>query len=120
MTPEVPSPIASLPFIRQGDNVFIINNRPPENLMKESLERMTLRLDNYRCPFSILDEFEQWWTWHYETRAKGQSTGWVICQMLSDVERIKAHKIERRIEIRARYDYGPILSYPSMVFKTCT
>ncbi|MEM9354627.1 MAG: hypothetical protein AAGB04_00305 [Pseudomonadota bacterium] len=98
-----PRLVGAMPVLRRGDQVFIINDMPSIRDMQNSMlhfKRYELMLDNYRCPFSIIEEFEKWWEWHYRTRAKKESTGSVIVSMLTDVDRIKRHKIERTMEFR--------------------
>lgn len=99
-----------VPIFRSGDKVFLIDRSKldfkPD--IDRRLERLTLALDHYRCPFSFLDEFEQWWQWQKRTKADKQSTGHVICSMLDDLKRIKAHKIERAITLhhKGNWNFG--------------
>ena len=73
---------------------------------------MTLAFYEYRCPFSILRQFDQWWEWHERTIHRKKPTGRVITAMLSDVDEIKRHKIEPRLYFRVSHDYGLSTSLP--------
>lgn len=113
---------AGMPVIRSGDTVYIINNMPDplsRKSMMEQAERMMLRFDDYRCPFDFLAEFDQWFEWKKREHFGKQSTGTIMCSMVSDIERIKAHKIERRFEFRANMDFGlGIGGFPSRLLVT--
>ncbi len=102
--------VAGMPFIRDGDKVFIIGKMPTiQDTMRESMERMSLSFDEYECPFDFMTEFDQWFAWRRRVYFDKWSTGRTITSMLSDVERIKRHKIERRLPIRVTSDYGASL-----------
>lgn len=98
------SPFYGIPVIRSGDKVFFVTPPSPQIEFDKRMELMGLSFDHYRCPFSILDEFDQWFEWHERLYHRKQSTGTIITTMLSDVKRIKEHKSERKIEFTLRYD----------------
>lgn len=98
--------LGAMPVFRSGDNVFILNQPPlfSTTAMKVDSERLLLKYDNYRCPFNFITEHPQWFEWHKRLHFDKQTTGRIITDMLTDVKRIKAHKIDREIMFRVMYD----------------
>lgn len=105
-----PGTLYGMPVIRNGDNVFIINNIPNEQDWKIQAERMELCFHEYSCPFSLLDEFNEWFEWHKRKHVDKQSTAAIILRMVNDIDRIKLHKIEKRLAIWTRMDFGISMS----------
>ena len=96
-----------MPVFRQGDNVFLLGKMPEIDMtaadaMARRMECLMLSMYEYRCPFSLLEEFDRWWEWQKRTKFDGQTTGRVITTMLSDIDEIKSYKIEREITFRMR------------------
>ena len=109
MMDKNPFDLCGMPFIREGDTVYIINNMPDplsRKSMLDRMERFTLRYDDYRCPFDFMTEFDQWFQWKKREYADHEPTGQIMCDMVSDVDRIKAHKIEKRFQFRVSEDWG--------------
>lgn len=105
--------LCGIPMIRDGDNVFFITDPSAsywKHDLEDTMERLLLSADEYRCPFDFLDEFEKWFEWHRRLRFEGKTTGHIITSMVADVERIKAHKIER--PMRMYMDFGIRVSPP--------
>lgn len=48
------------------------------------------------CPFSLLTQFDKWWTWHYRVFAKRENALGVSCEMLGMFERVR-NRIEAEI-----------------------
>ena len=104
-----------LPIIREGDNVFIMNYKPPPtDAMENVLEKLSLSYDSYRCPFNFLTEFSQWFEWHIRIKDKGQSTGEAIVAMLNDIERIKSCKL-RKLQFHFTQSYPTIVDSRSLI-----
>ncbi len=83
-----------------------------KKLAAERMDRMCLALGDYECPFSILDEFDQWFEWKRREHFKGDRTGDIIVDMVSDVERIKLHRI-----VNMRFmTQVPMLAAPRFLF----
>lgn len=130
--PNSQSPLygnCGVPVVRDGDKVFFINGSNPFGPWKKDLaamqKQMTLLMlsgDNYRCPFDFINEHRQWFEWHKLLHFDKQTTGKIITSMLSDVARIKAHKIERELTFRftGRCDFMPRLSRPSVIVSATT
>lgn len=115
--------LGSTPVVRCGDSVFLLNQdfsslSIDNDLMKYTELRM-LAYDNYRCPFDFLTEFPQWFEWHSRVHFHKQTTGKVTTSMISDVARIKSHKIEREIKFTVMADFTPLYR-PTVVFNGST
>jgi len=67
------------------------------------LELAVARYHSYNCPFSIFDEFEQWFEWHRLTLADKHTTGRVITFMLRDIKRIRKYRIKKTMQLNSRH-----------------
>lgn len=98
MSDKIIRSLNGLDFIRSGDKVFIMNIPDlcsMENSMKcmeYLMERSALACKDYHCPFSILTQFDQWFTW-WKRVTGGESTGRVTTSMVYDLEEIKKHQL---------------------------
>ena len=95
-----------IPIIRDGDNVYLIGNLPDYsaiNSMKDSMERMSLSMESYRCPFDFLNDFDQWFEWQRRLYVDNQTTGKIITNMISDIQRIKEHQLPRQIKFNSGF-----------------
>lgn len=70
-----------------------------EYLWAESMHRTMLSFNEYRCPFSLLEEFDKWFTWHKRLHFEGQKTGKIITDMVNDLNEIRRHAIPREIKL---------------------
>lgn len=110
--------LSALKIIRDGDNVFLINNWPTTDQFNKALgdfEHFSLRFHEYRCPFSIIEEFDNWFEWKRREYFLKQSTGTIMCDMVSDVERIKEHEIMKPVNFRLSESWAPIVHCPKSV-----
>lgn len=117
--------LGGMPIFRAGDKVFLIGQMPSftdtmRDEAKARLERGMLAYDNYRCPFDFLGEHKQWFEWHRRLHFEKQSTGRIITDMLADVKRIKAHKIDREIMFRVANDFGFRAMMPRRAMINCS
>lgn len=72
---------------------------PARPILRPS-RRLSISMREYRCPFSILDEFEDWFEWHRLVFADGESTGEAMALMIYDrwrhLDRIQECELPRR------------------------
>jgi len=114
--PSLDFVLNGMPVIRSGDSVYLINYASirafefDRQSVKVQTEKLFLAQDEYRCPFSILHQFDLWWTWHKRLRFDGETTGRVITSMLPDVEDIKRYRIQR--PRRTWHEFGVPVSTP--------
>lgn len=63
--------------------------------LREEVDRRFLELDDYRCPFSIIDQFDQWFEWHRRVHFDRESTGKVTVAMVKDRCSLRKWRIDR-------------------------
>lgn len=97
-----------VPMFRSGDNCYLIGNMPPFHDYVRQMELSELSLGEYRCPFDFLKEFDQWFEWQRRVHFEKQSTGWIITTMLSDIDRIKAHRVELTPKFYCDFNYSSL------------
>lgn len=124
------NPLEAVQFIRQGDNVFLVNMAAiefdPFDLasFKRESNRWQMVVKHYECPFSILDEFRMWWEWHYRRRVQHKKTGHIAYELGLDPERMKAHEIPVGVMLNSYFGNcdatGWVLKEPRAIFCSTT
>lgn len=121
-----PTRYLGVPVIREGDNVFIINTscggfmRDVVEDMREMVERSALRFAEYDCPFDFLLEYDKWFEWKKREHFDRDSTGQIMCDMVQDVERIKAHTRAPEFKFRAHFNDAPLNSHQGALLASST
>lgn len=103
--------IGSMPILRHGDQVFIINQPPKiswEEERRREWELEAARKYDYCCPFSIIDDFPRWFEWHKRVHFGKERTADIILSMLFDLGEIKKYRIEK-ITYRAFHAYNLVI-----------
>lgn len=62
---------------------------------REDMDRRLLELEDYRCPFSLIDQFDQWFEWHRRVHFDRESTGKVTVAMVEDIRSLRKWRVDR-------------------------